>query len=208
MPDENEQLKTVLKDPTMQAKAVDMLVRKRPMGWGRRSIAPYFKECFGMEAKAVLDEMMKSRQDQVYDYHTFKTKFGINENTLYLRVNQSIMYVCEMMDDPQRTYGRFCEMFTVKRKRGIGVVLEFRPECREGAVSDFKPKPIDPQEEVPKWKQRMHKFLEEGDVGDTFLQERLVLTRDEIKALEDSLKVPGVMCNITSYSVKILKVQP
>lgn len=204
--EENEQLKTVLQDKFQQEKVVDLLVRKRPHGWGRRSVAPYFKEVFGKEAKAVLDEMMESRQDQVYDYHHFQSKFGINANTLYLRVNQSIMYVVEMMDTPDRKYARFCQMFTVRRKRGVGVVLEFRPECRDGAVSDFKPKPVEAVEEQPKWMQRMHKFLEEGEVGETFLQEKLVLTREEIETLENALKVPGVLCNITSYSVKILKI--
>lgn len=205
---DNEELKAVFANPKVQEAAVDLFVRKRPMGWGRRSIAPYFNEHYGREAKAVLDEMMKSRQDVCYHYSEFLKKFGINKETLYLRVNQSMRYVVEMMDDKDHTYGRFMAMLIIRRIHGLGVTVRFRPECRDGNISDFKPKPVDAKDEVPRWKEHLNDWLENSEPGDKpFLKEGLTLTATEIEDLNVSLKqVKGIMFNVTSFSVKIIKV--
>lgn len=209
MPDDNDQLKAVLfSDPKLQSQAVELLVNKRPFGWGRRSVAPYFNEHYGAQAKAVLDDMLKTRKDQCFYYDFFLKKFGISKATLYQRVHQSIRYVLERMDDKEHTYARLYSMLEVKRQHGVGVVLRFRPDCREGDVQDFKPKPVDSREDAPEWKDKMDAWLESATPDDApFYKEGLALTSSEIKNLEDSLAgLSGIIFSITSYSIKIVKV--
>ncbi len=205
-PEEDRKLNQVFSNPAHQEAAVDIFVRKRPMGWGRRSVAPYYNEHCGAEAKRVMDEMMSSKEDQVYGYEYFQKKFGIGKGTLYLRVNQSMRYVVEMMDDAQRTYGRFMQMIEVKKKHGVGVIIMFKPECRDGSVLEFKPKSVEAVDDIPRWKELLNEFLETAEPGQTFLKEKLVLDAQEIADLKASLdSVEGLMHSVTSYSVKVIK---
>lgn len=209
MSDENEKLKAAMfSSPAMQSQAVELLVNKRPFGWGRRSVAPYFNEHYGKQAKAVLDDMLATRKDQCFYYDFFLKKFGISKQTLYQRVHQSIKYVIERMDDNEHTYARLYSMLEVKRQHGVGVVLRFRPECREGNVLDFKPKPVDSKEDAPLWKDKLDLWLETATPQDPpFYKEGLALTRDEILNLENSLLgVEGIVSSVTSFSIKIVKV--
>jgi hypothetical protein len=207
MSDEKQKpISVVFKSPSDQAKAVDILVHKRPLGWGRRSIAPYFNERCGLEMKQVLDVMIKDRTDQLFDYKEFQSKFGLNKDSLYLRVNQGIRYLLEMMDTPERTYSRFMEMCTVRKKHGIGIVIAIKSECRKDFVSDFKPKPVDASEDAPAWKIKMQHWLADDESTDKFFKEGLALTTDEINELKAMLDaLPDVMHSVTSYSVKIIK---
>lgn len=203
---DNKELKAVFSNPKIQEAAVDLFVRKRPMGWGRRSVAPYYNEHYGKEAKVVLDEMMKDRKDVCYHYSEFLKKFGISKETLYLRVNQSMRWVVEMMDDKDHTYGRFLAMLTIKRVPGLGITVRFRPECRDGEVSDFKPKAVDANDETPKWKEKLNQWLENTESEPVFLKEGLCLTPVEMEDIKASLNsVQGIMFNVTSFSVKVIK---
>jgi hypothetical protein len=206
MSDESK-LKVIFKDPQMSAKMVDILVNNKPQGWGRRSIAPYFTEKYGKIMKAVLDTMMEKKEDLVYGYDDFKQQFGLSASSLYLRINQSIKYVCEKMDTPDHKYSKFCEMFTIERRRGVGVILRFKPDMREGFNAEFIPKPIISKDELPKWKDDLNTWLEESVPGDEpFHADKLALNPEEIQEVKNSLVgLKGVISNVTSYHIKVIK---
>ena len=205
---EESTIKQVLSNPQHAAKMVDLLVSKRPQGWGRRSIAPYYNHKYGREMIVVLDEMMRDKQDKVYNYSHFLEKFGLSKTSLYLRINQSMKYVCERMDTPEHKYARFCETITIERKRDVGVMIRFKPEMREGFVSDFKPQPVMGKEELPVWKEKLDDYLEHAQPGDDpLLIERLALNSQEIASVKASMaNLSGVISNVSSYSIKVIKI--
>jgi hypothetical protein len=205
---EESQIKQVLSNPQHAAKIVDILVSKRPQGWGRRSIAPYFNHKYGAEMMIVLDEMLRDKTDRVYNYDYFQKQFGISKNTLYLRVNQSMMYVCEKMDTPEHKYARFCERLTVERKRDVGVIIRFKPEMRDDFTSEFKPKPVMGKEELPVWKEELDDWLAVAQPGDEpLLIEKLALNPEEIQQVRTSLQgLSGIIYNVTSYSIKVVRI--
>lgn len=205
---EESQIKQVMNNPQAAAKLVDILVSKRPQGWGRRSIAPYFNHKYGAEMIITLDTMMQSQQDMVFNYDHFKAKFGLSKTSLYLRVNQSMKYVCEKMDTPDHKYARFCETLTVERKRDVGVIIRFRPELRDGFQSEFSPMPVMGKEELPVWKEKLDDYLATAQPGDDpLLIERLALTPMEIQQVRTSLQgLKGIISNVSSYSIKVIRI--
>lgn len=202
----NERLKQVFSNPQTTAAVADVLVRNKPPGWSRRSCAPYYKERFALEMKECLDGMMVDRKDRVFMYDDFLKKHNISKESLYLRVNQSLRYLLENMDDDDHTYGRFTEMISITRERNVGVCIRFIPEFRDGNVSDFKPSAVIPKDEAPKWKQRIDDFLEDGEIGKPLLIDNLCLTPEEIATMKASFGgVRGLIYNVTSKSIKVIK---
>jgi len=201
-----EQIPVTFKSKTDEAKVVEILVTKRPVGWGRRSVAPYFNEKCGQEMKQVLDAMMQDKKPVLFSYSDFQKSHGLNKHSLYLRINQGIRYVLEVLDNHERKYGKFMSMCKVRKQYGVGVLLSMRPECRGDFISDFKPKPVDYADDEPRWKLKMHNWLQDVDSSDRFLHEGLMLSPEEIEDLKATLdSVPGIMHSVTSYSVKIIK---
>jgi hypothetical protein len=205
---EESKIQQVLSNPQMSAKMVDILVSKRPQGWGRRSIAPYFNAKYGAEMIIILDDMSRDRQDRVFDYAHFQKQFGLSKTSLYLRVNQSMKYVCEKMDTPDHKYARFCETLMVERKPTIGVIIRFKPEMRDGFESTFVPKPVMGKEELPVWKETLDNWLAVAQPGDDpLLIERLALNPEEIAQVKASLQgLKGIIYNVGSYSIKVIRI--
>lgn len=207
MSDASDKVKEIFQDSRLASKVVDLVITKRPANWGRRSVAPYFNEKHGKQMKEVLLEMMKTKEDQIFNYEYFKEKFNMGRVSLYLRVNQSMRYVIEYLDDERQTFGRFCSMISIN-KIDAGVILRFKENCRDGDVNDFKPKSVIAKDAPPIWKEKLQDYLENAKPGDKpLLIEKLALTTNEIKELKISLSsVKGVLFNINSYSIKVVLV--
>jgi len=199
-------LKKIFVNPTVQAAVVDVVIGNRPKGWSRRSNAPYYKEKYALEAKEVIDGMIKDRMDRVYDYAEFESKLNMSRNTVYLRVNQSFAYLVDKMDDIDHTYARFMEMIHIERVRGVGVMIKMIPEFRNSNVSSFVPTQVIPHEQIPQWKEDMLEYLEKGEAGKPFFRDKLALSTEEIEDIKASLYgLKGVIHNITAHSIKIVK---
>jgi hypothetical protein len=117
-------LKRVFNNPETQAAVVDAIVSNKPAGWSRRSNAPYYKEKYARRLKPVIDEMMQDGKPVVYDYKEVKTKLHISKSTLYLMVNQSMHYLVDRMDTPDKKYAKFCETLNIHQEEGVGLVIE------------------------------------------------------------------------------------
>jgi len=200
-----EKLKKIFVNPEHQAKVVDILVNNKPRNWSRRSNAPYYREVYALEVKAVIDRMLVDRLDSCYDYEHFK-KIGMNRDTVYTRVYQGIRYLLDNLDTEDHKYARFMEMVRLERDRGVGVVLRFIPEFREANVSSFTPTKVIPKEKVPQWKDDITEYLEKGEAGKPLFIDKLALTTEEINDIKLSLHgLKGVISNITAHSIKIIK---
>lgn len=201
----NETIKRIFQNSDTSSKVIDIVVRKSPFGWGRRSVAPYFTEKHGLEMKQVLLGMISSNEDQIFEYEYFKKRFNLGKQSLYLRINQSMRYVCEFLDDESHTLSRFCSMITIHKEQA-GVVLRMKPECRGESPMDFKPKAVISKEALPVWRETLDEYLAEAKVGDKPLFiDKLVLTTDEIREVKVSLSsLKGVMSNVNSYSIKVV----
>lgn len=204
----NDKLKEIFVNPSIQSKVVDSIVGNKPSGWSRRSNAPYYRRQYGLEIKEVFDRMIKDQLDSCYDFATFEAK-GINRSTLYIRINQSIRYLLDHLDDINHTYARFREMIRIERERGVGVMIRFAPEFRGGNINDFKPREIIPKDKVPSWKEEMLEYMENGTVGEPFFVDKLALTNEEVTDLKTSLiGLKNILSSITSHSVKLVKINP
>lgn len=212
MPDEEKQdlkerLAGVFKDPVQAAKIANVLVpSKRPDGWSKFTNAPYFKEVYALEMKSTLDTVVEQKQDVIYDYATFES-MGMSKSTVYLRVNQSLLYLLKYLDPDGKYANIRHNMIQITKERGVGVRISLLPQYREGFTAEFQPRAVIPQSEMPLWRKKMEHFLENAQPGASFYKEGLALTPEEIKELNDSfMNVSGFIVNITSFSVKIVRI--
>lgn len=199
-------IKSIFVNPVTASKAVDMLVHshKKPQGWSRRSNAPYYKERYALQLKEVLDAMIEDHQVRLYRYSEWP---GMSPQSLYLRINQSIRYLCDCMDTPEHKYARFCETLVLSRERNIGVRIEIRNGL-ETSDHVFAPSSVVPQYEAPRWRQKIETWLEEAEPEHgPLLIENLMLSPDEVRELKLQFAgLQNVQVSITATTIKLLKV--
>ena len=84
----------------LNSKAIKFLASNKPANWGKSSNAPYYSKLYGAEMKKAVDQMRNDKQDIWWRYKVWCTEgTGISEQTLYNRINQSLRFVLERMDD-------------------------------------------------------------------------------------------------------------
>src|ERR1017187_2048547 len=111
----------------LAAKAVDLAIHNRPIGWSRKSNAPYYRELYAKQIKAEADDMIKTGSPKCYRYTMWcNDNTGMSRQTLYNRINQSIRYLIEQMDTNDHIYAKWYDSVNVCRDRDIGVVIKFK----------------------------------------------------------------------------------
>ena len=191
------------RDPNVAKVVCDSVIRTKPSGWGRRSNSPYYKEVYALALKEVADDMIKTREDQVYFYKDFP---GIVPTTLYAKVYQALRYLIDYLDTPDKHYARWSEMVTISMQQGVGVRISFVETIRDAKIADFKPRSVVSKAELPVWKQKVESYLEDHKQTKPFCESNLALTPTEIKDLRDSLlPVKGIIFHVKSYEIKIIK---
>lgn len=203
-----EILKATLSNPQLRTAILDSVVHKKPAGWGRRSRAVYYSEFFAKQIKKTIDEMIASKEDCIFEYTTFS---DMAPSTLYQRINQSMRYLIECMDDDNRTYGKFSEMVKIQVVKGKlgGIKLMWKEEHRETPLVDFSPRKIIPEADKPKWREAMDKFIESDDTGQRpFIRDGLCLTPEEIRQLKTEFvgTEATLLVDIKSHCIKIIKI--
>ena len=200
-----DRLRSMFTNKQVQQKMVEAIVTNKPVGWGRKSQATYFKEPYALELKKILDDMMSTNKEFCFSYKWFEETFGLGKDTLYARVYQSMRFLVERLD-PDGIYKKFLgERVTVRRERGKGVVLRFQQAYQQGGPA-FEPIEVIPTSEEPKWRQRMNTWLEsEDDVP--FVQNNIILSPEEITSIEIQLAAldGSIKSSITAHSIKIIK---
>lgn len=208
-----QRIHSIFPSEQIAKRAVDMLTSDKPDGWSHKSSAPYFKEYYGQEMKALIDDSMVNYRSIVYDYETFcnpRAAHRVSERTVYNRVNQSIRYVLERLDTIDHKYAKWHEMIEVKPMVGVGVVIRYKSEAVAIALGDMsslpKPRLVDPSHDNPKWKKDLDHWLESGDV-EPFIKNNLALSPQEQEQLKTELfGLTNIEYSVSVDSVKLIKI--
>lgn len=202
----NNPIRDFFKNPKIEKAVVDIVVRKKPVGWSRRSNAPYYKEYYAQTLKAQIDAMIADRKDRIFPYASFPQH---SKQTLYLRINQSLRYIIDYMDDDNKTYAKWSEMVEITRERDVrGIRISYRPEFQGMDFSkEFIPVAIESRSQVPTWKQEVDDYLENSQPGDKPLHiDKLCMTPEQVIDLNTSLKpLEGIMYSVNAHEIKIIK---
>lgn len=179
-----EQIRQVLMN-TRLAKAVSGLPSKKtPHNWSYRSSSPYYKEYYGKELKGVFDRLAAGGPPEVFSFSDGRQK-NMLPGTVYLRVNQSILYLLEQLDTEDDYYKKLRKRIVVERKLGLGIKLSLRPDGITEDAKSFKPMTEHQMvTEAPRWKRILLEWVSNANVGDEYDKEGLSLTASEVKELE------------------------
>lgn len=210
MPDENKEQpqqtppKTVTityPDGTTAQKVVDMLVRKRPLGWSRNSYATYYNENHAVQVRRELDSMIETKHDKLFRVENMK---GMKINTIYLWINQAFRYIIDYYDGPEQGNGKYEKLFNeikIKKEEGIGVSIRFRDfKAYELRGEDFV---IDNDKTL--WRNKIDEYLNSDDCK-PFTMGKLLLSSEEVSQLKAELDgLEGIQYSVTNREVKIIK---
>lgn len=204
-----DRVRSIFPNPELAAQVVDLCVHKRPRGWSRKSQAPYYKEIYAKQIKQDIDKMIESGLPICWRYSVWCTEAsGVTQATLYTRINQSIRYLVEQMDSLEHKYKQWQEMTRLSRSGGLGggVVIEYIPGLREGAISNIHAETVLPIEQIPLWKRRLDDWIEDDRQTTPFVQEGLLLDEKQIFQLKIELsQLSSIQFSVKSDSVKVLK---
>ena len=198
----------LLARPDIANKMLDTLCRKNPVGWSRRSNAPYFNPENANLLKMVADRMIQTRQDQVFFYKDFPS---IKPQTLYLKVYQGIRFLIENNDTPTHRYGEWNKQIAVSREYGVGVRISwkeaFRTEDKVPAKAMISHSVVPLIEhKIPIWQKMIDSFLEDPKQSKLVIDE-LALSPDEVRELKASLaNNQRIISQVFPTEIKIIKV--
>ncbi len=196
----------IFPSPEVAARIVDIIVHNKPQGWSRKSNAPYYKELYALRTKKHIDMMIETKKDVTYYYAVWcgEKEEKMSRQTLYVMINQSIRYLLDKIDTPDRKYGKWWETVKVHIKPGVGIRLEYIVGFGE-AGEDITL--TVPDANKPVWKQQMENWLE-SDTTTPFCQENLILSPQEVKDLKESIGVlVNIQYSITMSHVKLIRIK-
>lgn len=197
-PDPSAPITVTLRDGSVMQQVVDLVVKKRPIGWSRKSYATYYKLPYALWIQRDIDAMLVDRQPRVYRLDLWPR---VRMNALYQRINQAVRFLIEAENglDPDGKYAKWRESVHIRREPGVGVVMEF-DAVLEGAPKAEK---FIGQTDKPKWKEKMDSWLDSDDIK-PFHQAGLMLTPEEIEQIK--LELPeNIMYSITSREIKLVR---
>jgi hypothetical protein len=203
-----DRIKEIFVDPTVSEKIVNLVTTNRPPGWSHRSHATYYKKCYAMELKPCIDKMMIDKNPIIYKYSTWcSPSTGYSPQTIYNRVNQSLRYILDNMDDSKHTYAEWYELVNVRREKGKGVVISYIPGFgNNDEETVLKPESIEPQNTKPIWYRRMDDWIEDNNNFEPFVKENLCLSDEEQIELKIRLSgLSNIQASITQDRVALIR---
>jgi len=182
----------------------------RPATWSRRANAPYYRERYALEVKHVLDEMILAaesgdREPRILKYTDYPE---ISHVTLYLKINQAMMYLLDKLDTDEKTYFNFRQLINISRLRSIGIKIGFAHGVDNKSLAAYKVSSTDIPQEKPKevklpeskplvqtdWKEQLANFVEIAQVGQSLKLTGLQLTMVDGEYIRDH--IPDDKCII------------
>ena len=210
MNETDEQIKSRLTDifanDDIAAKITHLVVHKKPLGWGKKSQATYYKEHYALWMKKYIDlHIENGKGDLTFRYSEFcNDRTGMSYQTLYNRIDQSTRYLCEQMD-PDGRYNKWKHLTTRNRKRGVGIVISYEPGFEPDVSFKIQPQLTASRADMPIWKRQLDEWME-SDSMLPFCKEGLALSPDEILSLKaEFAQISSMSVSITSIHVKVIK---
>jgi hypothetical protein len=197
MPPEDKPVTIIFPDSSTASKVVDFIVRKRPVGWGRRSYSTYYNERYALWIKKDIDQMVIDRQPRVYRYESF----SCSSQSLYVRVYQAMRYLMEQMDSDGK-YKKILSDIKLKRVRSLGITLKY-DDVLEG---EQRAEVFIEDTLLPKWKKDLDNYLEDSSLDKPFHKDGLLLTPAQVEQLNLELGgLSNVIFSVTSREIKVVK---
>ena len=196
-----ERLESIFPNPNTASSIASMISSPRPAGWSKKSNAPYFKQIYAEEIRAIIDQQIENNKDIVFQYHVWCNKLNISKLTLYNRVNQSLLFLFERLD-PEGKYKKWYETVAITCPSDLGIVIAIiKRDATKSLTAEF----IVPRAEMPVWKRELDDWLESSDKA-PFVKEHLALTKEEMHTLKSQFEnLQGIMFEISHNSINLVK---
>ena len=179
--------------------------KRRPANWSKSANAPYYNEKCALELKSEVDGLIESAKNGIFDelIYSYLDHRQYSPNTLYLKVNQSKLFLLDHLD-PEGIYKTFFEYVRITRDKGRGVRISF--------VDKNPEKELNPTSVVPKEIQHDHvedqvsAFLENAKPNDKLHIKNISLGESDINILKISLQeLNDIVYRVKANEVFIVK---
>lgn len=172
-------------------------LRKKPIGWGRRSRSPYFTNKNALWIKKLIDAQIDSRQEIHIPY--IQEGLDLSPNTWYLKVNQGINYILEHYDDDLR-YKHWHEETELKRNNSSYIVIRY---FEGGCSPDGALVSMDSKEKI--WLRDLEEWLESDSI-EPYIREGLKMTPEQADiVLRDLQQLIGIEFSVGPTFIKAIK---
>ncbi len=185
-------------DNTTAARVVDLVVRKRPIGWGRKSYSTYYRQEYAEQMKKELDSIIETKKGKLFPYDRFPS---MSSQSLYLRINHSIHFVLDYLD-PDGKYAKLWREIKTEKIKGRGVIIKYRDFITDELIGEEYVAKAD----KVKWKQKIDIYLESDEVKPLHI-DNLILSASEVEEVKRELDgVESIKFSVTCKEIKIIKV--
>jgi len=178
-----------------------VVYRDRPAGQSKSTIQPYYKERFALEMKSIIETVEQMGQDAIILYADYP---DLSKLSVYLRVNQGFRFLVDNLDfDPPNRFRALKDKLKITREKA-GIRISF---TRLTTDKPLTAKKVIAKEDNLAWQDKLEEFLGNSKPGDTFEQNDLSLTQEQIDTLEISMsQLENFLCKISPTNIKILHV--
>lgn len=202
-----KRIEGIFPSPEVASQVINMVVSERPPGWSKHSNAPYYKKIYADQLKPQIDKMIETGNSIIFYYSRWcNDETMMSRDTLYQRINQSLMYILVKMD-PDKKYAQWRERVDIHRNHPAvkGILIEYVPGLSNVPSEQFIGEEVSPRADLPSWRKRMDVWLE-SDSMDPFVQEKLILTPDEVVTLKKELAgMSHIQAFVSPTTIKIVK---
>jgi len=182
--------------------------------------AAYYKPKFAKEVMRIYDMLDITNKNHYVMVSSEKLRCSVQ--TLYLRLQQGLLYVVDKMDTPHKKYAELKESTILERVAGKGVRLRWRSVVDEQVVltGSFEEDALIKEQNSAanrrknqlaqtyenSWRGRIEKFLEEAPDGERLEIDGLNLNEDEMQFIRMSMVgIEGIRYSLTSRCIKMVK---
>ena len=199
MEQSNKPITVTYPDSKTAQRVVDLVVRKRPVGWSRKSYSSYYNDEYAMWIKKELDALFENRQPRVFLYASWK---NCSPNTVYLRIHQSWHFLRDYLD-PEGKYEKMARDVKISRERTIGIKLEYKDIANDMPQSEV----FVPRTDTVKWKKQIDTYLEDDSIVKPLHLDKLLLSPEEVEKVTEELSgLDSIQFSVSTREIKIIKV--
>jgi len=182
----------------LASQVVDLLVRKRPVGWSRKSYATYYRQEYALQLKKELDNMIETNKDKVF---RVENQPRLSMNSIYLFVNQAFHFLMDNGPDAEK-YRDLWKKVRVERIRGTAVCIRFR----DFATDVLRGEDFVSRDDRMKWKKDIDNYLNDDSAVEPLHIEHLLLSPEDIQNVKSELEgLETIQFSVTSKEIKIIK---
>lgn len=210
----------VLSKPVAFREYISDHLTVKPRNWAAGTYAPYFKRRYALEVKAIFDKMLKAMsEDKKADMMIPIESLNCSIKTAAQRVNQGALYLCELLDTPEKLYSKFRRRVRIK-ERTHGLLFEVKIDDHQVLTSGLteitedasEHQRMSPTTGVKKthirkdsaWRAELEEWIETGSGERRWTG--LQLDNEEIKTLNSQLSaVPNLVFVVKNNLITVCR---